>query len=140
MAGGRGEGVIACEAALQRILDGKPFVSDYVGLDLSKLTASIVSHEAGFDRGYLKRSRKAHFAILARIEAARSRSDKVSTSSHYKRIEVMKNKIERLERELAIACEQRDRVLTQNLQLWNCVKGLEKVRPQLGYQQINKMT
>ena len=42
---GISKGVGACQEALQRLLDGKPFMPEHVGLDLSKLTASIVSHE-----------------------------------------------------------------------------------------------
>lgn len=49
------KGLVACEEALQRLLDGVPIVSQHVKLDISKLTASIVSFEAGFDRGYLKK-------------------------------------------------------------------------------------
>ncbi|SFP19592.1 hypothetical protein [Pseudomonas borbori] len=69
---GAGKGLGACEEALQRLLVEKPVVPEHVGLDLSKLTASIVSLEAGFDRGYLKKSRKAHLPILAKIEACRA--------------------------------------------------------------------
>lgn len=119
------KGLIACEEALQRLLHGKPVVPDHVKLDLAKLTASIVSLEAGFDRGYLKKSRKAHLPILAKIEASRTEANKSSSSSSSKKFARMEDKVVLLEKELAMLCAQRDRVLTQNLQLWERVRELE---------------
>ena len=78
---GTSKGLGACDEALQRLLIGKPVVPEHVGLDLSKLTASIVSLEAGFDRGYLKRSRKSHLPIIAKIEACRVEASKGGGSS-----------------------------------------------------------
>jgi len=122
---GAGRGLGACVEALQRLLDGKPVVPEHVGLDLSKLTASIVSLEAGFDRGYLKKSRKAHLPILAKIEACRAEANKGSGSSNGKNIKRLEDKLVLLEKELAMVSAQRDRVLTQNLQLWGRVRELE---------------
>lgn len=122
---GISKGIGACEEALQRLLDGKPFVPEHVGLDLSKLTASIVSLEAGFDRGYLKKSRKAHLPILAKIEACRAEANKGCGSSNDKSIKHLEDKVVLLEKELAMVSSQRDRVLTQNLQLWARVRELE---------------
>ncbi|MGP5285049.1 hypothetical protein ACTXNJ_28235, partial [Pseudomonas helleri] len=76
------KGLVACEEALQRLLDGVPIVSQHVKLDISKLTASIVSFEAGFDRGYLKKNRKQHLPILAKINASRSAANKSPSSSN----------------------------------------------------------
>lgn len=72
--GSTGKGLDACEAALQRLLNGKPIRPEHVGLELSKLTAGVVSFEAGFDRGYLKKARQSHQAIIAKIEAYRLKS------------------------------------------------------------------
>ncbi|MGY3305058.1 hypothetical protein ACVK1X_004373 [Pseudomonas sp. PvR086] len=119
------KGLIACEEALQRIQDRRPVVPVHVGLDLSRLTASVVSLEAGFDRGYLKRSRKAHLPLLARIEALRAAASKGSASTDVKNVGDFEHKIELLKKELAIVRVQRDRVLTQNLQLWERVRELE---------------
>ncbi len=123
------KGLITCEEALQRLLDGKPVVSMHVGLDLSKLTASLVSLEAGFDRGYLKKSRKSHLPLLARIEAFRVEARKDSGSSNTKRVERLEGKLKLLEKELEMVRAQRDRVLSQNLQLWERVRGLERKLP-----------
>jgi hypothetical protein len=122
---GKGNGLGACEEALQRLLAGNPVVPEHVSLDLSKLTASIVSLEAGFDRGYLKKSRKAHLPILAKIEACRSGVNKGHDSSNGKSIKRLHDKVVLLEKELAMVSSQRDRVLTQNLQLWARVRELE---------------
>jgi len=133
---GISNGVGACEDALQRLLDGQPFVPEHVGLDLSKLTASIVSLEAGFDRGYLKKSRKAHLPILAKVEACRAGANKGSGSSNGKSIKRLEDKVVLLEKELAMVSSQRDRVLTQNLQLWERVRELELAERQSKSRQV----
>lgn len=133
---GAGKGLGACEEALQRLLVGNPFVSEHVGLDLSKLTASIVSHEAGFDRGYLKKSRRVHLPILAKIEACRAEANKGSGTLSVKSIKRLEDKIGLLEKELAMFSAQRDRVLTQNLQLWSRVKELELAQHQNKSRQV----
>jgi hypothetical protein len=119
------KGLIACENALQRIVDGKPFVPVHVGLCLSRLTASIVSFEAGFDRGYLKRSRKAHLPLIARIDALRAAAIKGTAPSQAKSTENLERKLALSEKELSLVRAQRDRVLTENLQLWERLRVLE---------------
>lgn len=119
------KGLCACEEALERLRDGKPVLPEHVGLNLSKLTAGIVSVEAGFDRGYLKKSRKAHLPILAQIEACRTAASKSFGSSNGKSIKRLEGKLMLLEKELAMVSYQRDRVLTQNLQLWERLRSLE---------------
>lgn len=123
---GAGKGVGACEEALQRLLIGKPVVPEHVGLHLSKLTASIVSLEAGFDRGYLKKSRKAHLPLLAQIEAVRAEASKGAGSSNGKQIRQMESHLTTLEKTLSIAQMQRDNVLAQNMKLWQRVRELER--------------
>lgn len=122
---GTSKGVGACEEALQRVLVGKPVVPQHVGLDLSKLTASIISLEAGFDRGYLKKSRKAHLPLLAQIEAVRAEASKGTGSSSGNQIRQMKSRLAALEKTLSIAQMQRDNVLAQNMKLWQRVRELE---------------
>ncbi|WP_374439253.1 hypothetical protein [Pseudomonas panipatensis] len=136
---GVSKGLVVCEEALQRLLDGKPFVPEHVGLDLSKLTASIVSLEAGFDRGYLKKSRKAHLPIIAKIEAFRAEANKMPGSSSGESIKRLKNRLVLLEKELAMVSLQRDRVLTQNLQLWARVRELEQAGRQKTSQQVHRL-
>ncbi|WP_225603659.1 hypothetical protein [Pseudomonas sp. PDM09] len=118
-------GLIACEEALQRLVDGKPVMPVHIGLNLSRLTASIVSLEAGFDRGYLKRSRKAHLPLLARIVALRAECNKGSGSSDAKGMVDLERKLALSEKELVMVRTQRDRVLTENIQLWERLRELE---------------
>jgi len=94
-------------------------------LDLAKITASIVSLEAGFDRGYLKKSRKSHLPLLAKIEICRAEACKGGSSSNRKKIERLEENLRILEYEFAITQAQRNRILTQNLQLWERVRELE---------------
>ncbi len=123
---GASKGVGACEEALQRLMVGKPVVPEHVGLDLRKLTASLVSLEAGFDRGYLKKSRKPHLPLLAQIEAVRAEASKGAGSSNGKRIRQMESQLAALEKTLSIAQMQRDNVLAQNMKLWQRVRELER--------------
>lgn len=123
---GTNKGLGACEEALQRLLVGKPFVPEHVGLNLAKLTASIVSLEAGFDRGYLKKSRKGHLPVLAQIEAVRAEASKGAGSSNGKQIRQMESQLAALEKTLSIAQMQRDNVLAQNMKLWQRVRELER--------------
>ncbi|MBD8708492.1 hypothetical protein IFT47_17835 [Pseudomonas sp. CFBP 13711] len=124
----KSSGVLACEEALERLITGKPNVAAHVGLDLSKLTAGVVSHEAGFDRGYLKKSRKLHMALIAKISAVRDGVMK-GALANTTRNELIRSskKIDRLEEELLTVCTQRDAVLTQNLQLWERIRQLEGI-------------
>ncbi|WP_448647392.1 hypothetical protein [Pseudomonas mohnii] len=109
---------------------------EHVSLDLSKRTASIGSLEAGFNRGYLKKSRKVHLPILAKIEACRAGANKGCGSSNGKSIKRLEDKVVLLEKELAMVSLQRDRVLTQNLQLWARVRELELVERQNTSRQV----
>lgn len=118
-------GVLSCLHALQRLIDGNPIVAQHVGLPHSKITAGVVSVEAGFDRGYLKKSRPAHLPILAKIEAARTSSVSSSISSTSSDVKRLKGKLRLLEDELATVLAQRDKVLTQNIQLWERIRELE---------------
>jgi len=117
MSGGiTSDGVKTCEAAFERLKTGCPVIPAHVGIDGSKITAGIVSVEAGFDRGYLKRSRGSHLPLIARIEAYRI---ECSTTSNSKALQIKRaqNKVGRALIELEQAREQLYQVLTQNLQL-----------------------
>lgn len=117
-------GLAVCEEAFERLVAGKPVVPNHVGLELTKITASIVSLEAGFDRGYLKKSRKLHWPLLAKIEAVRASASK-GTSSDGRQLRNMEGQVARLENELSSAQINRDRVLAQNIKLWERVRELE---------------
>ena len=119
-------GLEACEDAFKRLIEGSPVVSQHVGLDASKLTAGVVSVEAGFDRGYLKKARKTHQSLLAKIEAYRICLPGITTSkSDAETVRQTLGKLNAIKSDLVLACQQRDRVLTQNLQLCERVRELE---------------
>jgi len=73
-------GLTACYEAFERLKNGKPNVSKFVGITPDKLTASIVSQEAGFDSGYLKKNRTNHQGIIALIDSFRDEQKKTSLS------------------------------------------------------------
>lgn len=117
-------GLKACEDAFNRLVNGTPIVSDHIGIRSSKVTAGIVSVEAGFDRGYLKKSRQSHLSLLAKIDAYRSGPSNSDTS-----VQVLlsraRNKADRTLTELQVLRDQFQKVVTQNLQLVERVRELE---------------
>ena len=62
-------GLDQCVEAFDRLKAGQPRVIEHIGIAKSKITAGIVSVEAGFDRGYLKKARSAHAPLISMIEA-----------------------------------------------------------------------
>lgn len=121
------KGLAACYDAFDRLKAGKPIVAAHVGLLPGKITPGLVSFEAGFDRGYLKRSRPAHMALIAQIEAFRLHSE-LARDSKADQIRRARNKVARAEIELKQMQEQLYAVLTQNLQLVERVRELESER------------
>lgn len=119
-------GLAACEDAFKRLMDGAPVVSEHVGLDASKVTAGVVSVEAGFDRGYLKKARKAHQSLLAKIEAHRIGLPGIANGqSAAKTAKQTLGKLNAMKADMELAYQQRDMVLTQNLQLCERIRELE---------------
>ncbi len=120
----QGEGIKACEVAFERLLAGKPEVPAHVGIDPSKITRGIVSVEAGFDRGYLKKNRPSHKALVARIEAHGAEIGK-SNEGQREQLRRAKNKAQAAIDSKAEMKLQLDKVLTQNLMLVERVRELE---------------
>jgi len=119
-----GEGVEACVQAFERLKTGKPNLAVHVGLDPSKITAGIVSFEAGFDRGYLKKKRPSHQPLIAQIEAYRTSFGTVSASKS-QQIKRANEKVDKARSELEIVQEQLYHVMSQNVQLVERVRFLE---------------
>lgn len=117
-------GIQLCEAAFERLLRGEPLVPKHVGIAEDKITASIVSVEAGFDKGYLKKSREHHKPLIAKIKA--NKASKNSPDNSYKAqansaLKKAKRATKRTkDMELII-----EKVLTQNLVLVERIKELE---------------
>lgn len=62
-------GISECYAAFERLKARCPRSTKFIGLSLDKITASVVSQEANFDSGYLKKRRPSHQTIIALIES-----------------------------------------------------------------------
>ena len=117
-------GLVACVEAFDRLKTGAPVVRAHVGLPAAKITSGIVSVEAGFDRGYLKKSRAAHLALIAQIEAYRIRPESAG-GSKTNEVRRARSKVEKAENALDQARRQLYEVLAQNLQLVQRVRELE---------------
>lgn len=117
-------GLTLCEEAFQRLKDGKPRLAAHINLDKGKITAGIVSVEAGFDRGYLKRARASHKHLIAQIDAFR----KAVASSHSSIKENLKRAQRRSEEATKALKEKEEilnKVLTENMMLYQRVIELE---------------
>lgn len=119
-------GVGKCQEGFERIKAGTPRVAAHVGLDPTKVTAGIVSVEGGFDRGYLKKGRPNHQALIAEIEAYR-KSYGTASSSKALQIKRANDKAANAVAELEIARSQLYQVMTQNVQLVERVRYLEEL-------------
>lgn len=117
-------GLAKCYEAFDRLKAGKPVVASHVDLPPSKLTAGIVSFEAGLDRGYLKKSRPSHLPLIAQIEAYR-KSFGSADASKAMQIKRANDKVDKARRELEIARQQLYHVMAQNVQLVERVRSLE---------------
>ena len=118
-------GVDACREAFERLKAGAPRVSAHVGLDPVKITAGIVSVEGGFDRGYLKKGRVNHQALIAEIEAYRNSFGTVSSSKALQ-IKRANDKAAKAQDELEMVQSQLYHVIAQNVQLVERVRLLEE--------------
>lgn len=120
----KGDGMAACEAALERLISGKPKVPEHAGLGCEKITAGIVSVEAGFDRGYLKKSRNSHKPLIARIESIRE-DQKGPAVGHRELLKRARQKAAAAEKDKSGMKIRLDIVLTQNLMLVERIRQLE---------------
>lgn len=120
----QGEGLRLCEAALERLLENRPAVPAHVGLPSHKITAGVVSVEAGFDRGYIKKGRKSHMPLVARIEHIKGKAVTTETSA-MEQVRRTRNALERAEEEAKLAKKQLAAALAQNLMLINQLRDME---------------
>lgn len=118
------KGIDKCRAAFERLKAGEPHVAAHVGLDPTKITAGVVSVEAGFDRGYLKKERASHRALLADIEAYR-KSYGTESSSKALQVKRANDKAAKALSDLEIARGQLHHVMAQNVQLVERVRELQ---------------
>ncbi|MEE1901376.1 hypothetical protein V0R39_02090 [Pseudomonas inefficax] len=123
-------GLARCYEAFERLKAGAPIIAAHVGLDGTKITAGIVSFEAGLDRGYLKKSRPSHMPLIAQIEAYR-KSFGTGQASKALQIKRANDKVEKAKQELEVVQQQLYQVMAQNLQLVERVRILESQLKQL---------
>jgi hypothetical protein len=117
-------------------VNGTPLVDAHIGLPISKITAGVVSVEAGFDRGYLKSSRASHQILLSQIKSSRAEEKSNKFEHNIIGIKKAKMKILKLERENKLLAQQRDAVISQNLHLYETLISLEaelsRLQPRIG--------
>ncbi|MCP4991706.1 MAG: hypothetical protein GY928_38285 [Colwellia sp.] len=94
----------ACYEALERLKNGTPRIEKFIGLELNKITNSIVSQEAGHDKSYIKNDRLSHQGIVDAINDTKTPAH-VNTLSkteidrrHKKKVKNLNNKIEQTEK------------------------------------------
>lgn len=117
-------GLQTCVEAFERLKAGSPHVKSHVGLSRERITAGIVSVEAGFDRGYLKKARPAHRALIAQIESYRD-SAPAQNASQAVLLKRAVRKADLAREELSQMQERLSVVLIQNMQLVERVRFLE---------------
>lgn len=63
-----GSGLSSCIEAFERLKVDMPINDEFKGYQPEQISPSVVSQEAGFDKGYLKKSRPNHMPLIALIE------------------------------------------------------------------------
>lgn len=119
------ESLQACEAALDRLINGTPNNPKHIGIEIQEITNSKVSVEAGFDKGFLKNSRSSHKSITDRIKSLKIDLGESKSPNNQKELDKMKKKVAKLEQKLKEANLVKDAVLTENIQLLQRVRELE---------------
>jgi len=120
----KSEGIIKCEAAFERLLNGVPEVAEHVGLTREKITLNIVGIEAGFGKGYFNRDRASHRPLIALIESTVAKSED-KDSGIREQLRRAKNKAASVSQSELNMKSTLDKVLTQNLMLVERVRELE---------------
>tara|TARA_Y100000588_G_scaffold175535_1_gene189582 strand:- start:1616 stop:2026 length:411 start_codon:yes stop_codon:yes gene_type:complete len=87
-------GLSECYDAFDRLKAGCPKNIKFLGISPDKITASIVSQEAGFDSGYLKKRRLNHQALIAQIGEFKREQSRFTLS----RVEVQRREREKAKR------------------------------------------
>lgn len=118
-------GLKKCLDALERIKNNTPNLSQYADLPRNKVTAAVVSQEAGFDGGYLKKSRPQHQEILSLIASYRY-SNSGSTLSVREKIKREEHKTESLRARLKLVEDKLHKALAREMLLLDYVDRMEQ--------------
>ena len=118
------EKIIACYDALERLKNGTPRVTCFIGIELDEITNSKVSQEAGFDKGYIKNKTISHQGIVQKILDVSNVTESHSLSiaetrkRHEKKVKSLKCNLERTEQML-------EESLSREILLMSYLKELE---------------
>lgn len=110
------DGLIKCEEALDRLLNHCPVNSQFSAIKAHEITPAMTSVEAGFDKGYLKRSRPAHAEIIGKIDSV----------SKKKKLKPKRHKGESVDEKYARQDAIMQTILTQNLKLMMRIREYDK--------------
>lgn len=129
------KGIARCVEAFERIKNNEPTVLRFKDIPAKDITPSIVSQEAGFSSGYLKRNRESHAPLITLIDdfASKGNSSSLSANEALKRAE---NKRKNEKTEKLEALKLRDQALARELIL---VKKLREVEKSLLQYQTDKV-
>ena len=121
----QGDGLKKCEEALDRLIAGKPQKREHRDIQKGEITAAMVSVEAGYDKGYLKKGRDPHKPLLRRIDSLRDEQTQIGAGGRLKLAKALKS-FEKSKDEHAHTKEILNKVLTQNIMLVERVRELEE--------------
>jgi predicted RNase H-like nuclease (RuvC/YqgF family) len=114
----------ACYEALERLKNGVPRIERFIGLELDKITNSIVSQEAGHDKGYIKNKRVNHQGIVGAINDI-SNPTQVNTLSKSEVNRRHKDKVKNLNKKLELTEGFLEESLAREILLMARLKELE---------------
>jgi hypothetical protein len=121
----KNNGLQACVEAFERLKQGNPSNHKHLGLHRAKITAGVVSYEAGLDRGYLKRSRANHVPLLLLIKSYAN--DKPSpTEQKNQVVKASEKKVQEHKNNTDLAEALLHKALSRELLLVSKIKELEK--------------
>ncbi|MFA0718750.1 hypothetical protein AB4622_22430 [Vibrio splendidus] len=119
----QGGGLGACVEAFERLKVNMPNNTEFKGFQPEQITPSVVSQEAGFDKGYLKKSRTNHMPLIALIEEWRRNGG--SSLSNAEAIRRERDKASRYRAERDEANERYAEALGRELRLIKKIRELE---------------
>lgn len=120
----KSDGLDRCEKAFERLKAGNSHNSKFVNIPSNDITPSVVSIEAGFDKGYLKTSRDRHKPLIALIRTyAKSQEKHSKHKTALNRESKRRNEAELILNQTKAKLES---ALTDNLRLITRVQYLEK--------------
>ena len=114
----------ACYEALERLRNGTPRIDKFIGLELEKITNSVVSQEAGHDKGYIKNKRKNHQGIIGAINDVNDLTQ-VNSLSQAEVNRRHEEKVKNVNNKLKLAEEFLEESLAREILLMSRLKELE---------------